>query len=176
MLSPISFGRAIKINAPTKVADKIAKSANSLVTLSSLDSFTKSIFTDTYIARAKVVTIAPDEVYIFSGKEAQEQSKILRDLKEKIDKNDELISTFEDEEEDEKRKNQAIKEKYKEVYYAIFRMKKIVENGKSGSPKSTINVQLKTVKNPIFGTRDVIDEATYTSRKGSKVEKLEYKS
>lgn len=176
MLNQISFGRAVKVNAPIKVANKIVKSANSSIALTSLDSFTKSIFTDTDIAKAKVVSVAPDEIYIFSGEEAKQQTKILKDLKEKINKNNELISSITDETTREKRENEIAKEKYKDVYYAIFKMRKMIENGKKKRPCSIINVQTKTVKIPLFGNYDVIDTATYTSRIRSKVEKIEYKS
>lgn len=176
MPNNVSFGRAIRVYAPIKVAHKIAKSANSSIPLSGLNSFAKTIFNDTDIAKAKVVAVDSDEIYIFSGEEAKQQAKIFKDLKEKINKNNELISSCTDEIIDEKRKHQAIKEKCKDVYCAIFEMKKITENGKGGYPKSRIAVQSKTVKKPIFGDCEVIDRATYTSRRRSKVERLEYKS
>lgn len=176
MLNQISFGRAVKVNAPIEVANKIVKSANSSIPVSRFDMFTKSIFDDTNITKAKVVPVAPDEIYIFSGEEAKQQTKILQDLKEKINKNNELISCISDETTREKRENKIAREKYKDVYYAIFKMRKMIENGKKGRPCSIINVKTKTVKIPLFGNYNVIDTATYTSRKRSKVEKLEYKS
>lgn len=176
MISPISFGRAVKINAPIEIANKIAKSANSPVTVSGIDSFAKSIFTDTNIAKAKVVSVNPNEVYIFSGEEAKQQSKILKELKEKIDKSDELISSFSDDDTDEISKNKAIKDKYKEVYYAVYKMAKLMENGKGGRSKSLIDVQLKSVKIPLLGNINVIDKATYTSKKYSKAEVINYES
>lgn len=176
MISPISFGRAVKVNAPIEVANKIAKSANSPIGISKFDMFAKSIFTDTNIAKAKVVSVGSDEIYIFSGEEAKQRAEILKDLREKIDKKDELIAKLPDDEQSEKQKYRTMREKYGDIYCAIFQMRKMVENGKHGRPKSSINVQLKNVKKPIFGDCSVIDKVTYKSKKGSKIETIDYNS
>lgn len=170
----VSFGRAIKVNGSIEIANKIAKSANSVVSITRLDSFAKSIFTDTNIAKAKVVALAEDEVYIFSGDEAKKQEEISKDLRYKIAEKNKLVDSLQDKEIRTKRKHQVTKENYCDAYIALFQMKKMSENGTKGRPKSMINVQARTIKSPIFGVREVIDSVIYTSKRGPKTEKIEY--
>ena len=74
--SPVSFGRAIKVNTSPETARLLVREANVKTPTTELQKFAKTIFNDTDIHRAKVVYITPDEVYIFSGEEAKKQSEI----------------------------------------------------------------------------------------------------
>lgn len=173
--APVSFGRAIRVKGSIENAHKIAKSANSAISITRLDSFAKSIFTDTDIAKAKVVALAEDEIYIFSGDEAKKQSEISSNLKFKISEKNKLVDSLPDREIRAKRKHQAARENYCDAYIAIYQMKKMSENGGKGHPKSVIDVDSKKIKNSIFGVKEVISSATYTSKSGSKTVKIEYK-
>ena len=175
-ISPVSFGRAIKVNATTEQANMLAQAANVKNPSNELQKFAKSIFDDTSIHRAKVVVIEPDEVYIFSGEEAKKQSEISTDLKQKVKENNDLVKMIPLREVREKRKHQAEVENYRTLHHAIYRMRSLVEDGINCKPHSTLDISSRTVKSQFFGNYDEISNATYTSNRNGKKETFKYEA
>ena len=175
-ISPVSFGRAIKVNATVEQANMFAQAANTKSPSNELQKFAKTIFNDTAIHRAKVVVIEPDEVYIFSGEEAKKQSEISADLKAKVKANDDLVKMIPLREVREKRKHQAEVENYRTLHHAIYRIRSLVEDGINCKPLSTLDISSRTIKSQFFGNYDEISGATYTSNKDGKKETLKYEA
>ena len=172
--TPISFGRAIKVNSTPEIAKLIAKSANVSRPTTDLDRFAKTIFSDTDVHKAKVVMMSDDEVYIFSGEEAEKQEEISKKLKQKIKENDDLIAQLPDRITRDARKRQHEVENFSRLNFAIFKMRNLVEDGLNCRPFAKIDVETQTLDSPLFGQYDEIYNAKYTSVVGDKTETLEY--
>ena len=173
-ISPVSFGRAVKVNATPEVARMLVREANVKTPSTELQKFAKSIFPDTNIHRAKVVAITPDEVYIYSGKEAMEQYKVSTELKQKIKENEDFIKQLPDRITRQKRKEENEVENYARLNYAIFKMRSLVEDGLSGRPKTEVDISTRTVKSQFFGIYDEIESVVVSTTKEGKTEKLAY--
>jgi len=99
-ISPISFGRAIKINAKPEIAQTIADAANGEMNIigfpteeeKALNSFAQKIFNDiTSKKESAVVLTSNEDVYIFSGKEAHKALSLIEETKNKIKKDNDFI-------------------------------------------------------------------------------------
>lgn len=99
-VSPISFGRAIKINANPEIAQTIANAANGEMNIigfpteeeKALLSFTKKIFNDTASPSGQAIVLTSSEdVYIFSGKEAQKTIELIEKTKKKIKADNDFV-------------------------------------------------------------------------------------
>jgi hypothetical protein len=172
--SPVSFGRAIKVNTTPQIANMFAQAANVKYPTNDLQKFAKSIFNDTDIHKAKVVVIDPDEVYIYSGEEAKKQCEISTDLKNKIQSNEDLIKMLPNREVREQRKHQAKVENYSTLHHAIYKMRSLVEDGINCRPLSTLDISYRTHKSQFFGEYDEISNVKYSKTIKGETEKLEY--
>ncbi len=173
-ISPVSFGRAIKVNSTPQDANMLAQSANVRYPSTELQKFAKGIFNDTDIHRAKVIVIEPNEVYIFSGEEAKKQCEISADLRAKVKANDDLVKMIPLREVREQRKHQAKVENYQMLHHAIYKMRSLVEDSINSRPHSTLDITSRTMNHKIFGEYEEIASATYTRTENGKTEKLEY--
>ena len=175
-ISPISFGRAIQVNTTPEVAKMISDAANTKQSITELQRFSKKVFDDTNIHKAKVVVIEPNEVYIFSGEEAKIQSEVSSDLRKKVKSNNELVKMIPLREVREKRQHQAKVENCRALHYAIYKMRSLVENGVNGNPLSSLEISPRIVKSKYFGEYLEIAKASYTSNRNETQESLEYKA
>lgn len=175
-ISPVSFGRAIRVNTTPEVANELARAANVKTPTNELQKYAKSIFDDTSIHKAKVVVIEPNEVYIFSGKEAKSQTEISKDLRKKVKANNDLVKMLPLREVREERKHQAEVENYNLAYSAIYKMRSLVEDGINGRPFTTLDILSRTVKSQFFGNYDEIYDSLYTSNRDGKKEIMQYKA
>ena len=92
-VSSISFGRAIKINTSPEIAKRIAKRANvanyddfsTNPKIRRMEEFLSDIFNDTQLpnGKARVVELEDNDVYIFSGREAEAEEKLRKEAEEK---------------------------------------------------------------------------------------------
>ena len=86
-ISPLSFGRIVKVNAPLEISEKIADIANSKK-VHPLARTTRSVFYDT--SKGDVVAFNPTEnksvSYLFSGLDAQKAMDIKGEMIDECDK------------------------------------------------------------------------------------------
>jgi hypothetical protein len=184
-ISPISFGRAIKVNSSERVADAIATAAN--VTNyglpieakedKSLQRFSETIFNDTYLpnGKAKVIALAPGEIYIFSGKEAETATKITRQTSAQIDENNAFVNGLPD-----RYCRAEQREKYGRINQHLIESKnkklaELAENGQDNGRKSQIDVEIET-PDEFFGLRPMekIKKIIYTSTTPNIEEQIVY--
>lgn len=171
-ISPISFGRAIKLNTQDKqVAHRIVEIANmSNYEISKpvtqegkeLQRFIELIFNDTYLpnGKARVICNSNGDLYIFSGKEGSKALEILDETKSKIDRNSEFVESLPDRYCREHQCGQ-----YKVIAQQLIaeRNRKIlslVEDGNRGV-KSTLDIECSEFKRRNRATRTIIDKITY---------------
>ncbi len=184
-ISPISFGRAIKVNSTEKIADTIATAANhsnygidaSIKSRTPLQKFAETIFYDTHLpnGKAKVITFGPDQVYIFSGKEADTASKLIRQTSAQIDKNNSFVNSLPD-----RICRAEQREKYGKINQELLadrnrKITSLVENGEDGERKSQIDVELEPIDDaPEFNSLRRIQKITYTSSSENTKEHIVY--
>ena len=152
----VSFGRAIKVNTTPAIAKKIAQSAN-VANYSDfsvnpqrkkMEKFLDKIFNDTQYpnGQARVVEFAPDDVYIFSGKEAAEEAKLRNEAEAKIKANEDFVYWLPDR---ITRRQQQIR--YENINQSILettqtKIKRLVEDGQNGKRKSSLDIHTEEVK------------------------------
>ena len=161
-ISPISFGRAIKVNSTERVADALATAANvtnygttaETKEEKSLQRFSEIIFNDTYLpnGKAKVIALAPGEIYIFSGREAEAATKIIRQTSAQIDENNAFVNNLPD-----RYCRAEQREKYGEINQKLIERKnkklaELTENGQANRRKSQIDIEFEQ-KEDIFGLK-----------------------
>ncbi len=184
-IHPISFGRAIKVISTEKVADTIATAANYsnygtdayITERTPLQKFAKNIFNDTHLpnGKAKVITFGPDQVYIFSGKEAEAAAKLIRQTSDQIDKNIAFVNSLPD-----RICRAQQREKYSKINQELIadRNKKIVsfvEDGTEEKRHSQISVELEQIESvPDVNPTGGIQKAVYTSSAGNSREQIVY--
>ena len=159
-ISPVTFGRAIRVNSSLEVAKQIATAANaanygdisSLPQTKELRKFISSIFNDTQLpnGRAKVVELAPEEIYIFSGREAAIETKVSQEAKAKIKENEDFVKMLP---ERITRRQQQIKydninEGIKKT--TIAKIRGLLEDGINNQTTSTLDIKTKE-KKILFG-------------------------
>lgn len=154
-VSPVSFGRAIKVNVPLKVAQKIAQEANvanyddfsSNPKRKAMQEFLDKIFNDTQLPNGKARAIKLDnDVYIFSGKEAAQEEKLSQDANDKISANEKFVYWLPDR---ITRRQQQIK--YDNINQSIretthSKIKALVEDGKNGRRNSSLDIHTVEAK------------------------------
>lgn len=173
-INPVSFGRAIRVNATVDAAQMVSDAANVKYPSTGLHKFAKSIFDDTNISPATVVELSPDEVYIFSGEEAKKQRTIFADANKKIKENNDLLKMIPLWDVREKRKLQVEVENYRTMHHAIYKTRSLVEDGINCKPKSMLDIAIKTVKSQFFGEYEEVSSATYTSNRNGRKETFKY--
>ncbi|MBQ8886981.1 MAG: hypothetical protein IJY61_04700 [Candidatus Gastranaerophilales bacterium] len=173
-INPVSFGRAIKVNATVDSAKMISDAANVKYPSTGLHRFAKSIFDDTNISPATVVELSSGEVYIFSGEEAKKQRAIFSDANKKIKENNDLVKMIPLWDVRQKRKLQVDVENYRIQHNANYKTRSLVEDGINCKPKSTLDIAIRTVKSQFFGEYEEVSSATYTSNRNGKKETFKY--
>ena len=174
-IPPVSFGRAIRVNATPEVAKMITDAANIRNPITGLQRFAKCIFDDTKIQAATVISFSDDEVYIFSGEEAKTQHNIATNANKKIKENNDLVKMIPLWDVRQKRKRQVDVENYRIQHNANYKTRSLVEDGINCKPKSTLDIATGTVKSQFFGNYEEVSIATYTSNRNGKKERFEYK-
>lgn len=180
-ISPVSFGRAIKLNTTDKqVAQRIAEIANmSNYEISkpatregkALQRFIEGIFNDTHIAngKARVVYGQNQDLYIFSGKEGAKAHDIAAETKEKIQKNNEFVESLPDRYcRDAQRQHYAVinQQHFAERNRHIL---SLVEDGNRGQ-KSTLDIECSNVQNANKIHTTIIDKIIYKTSDASSEE------
>ena len=184
-ISPISFGRAIKINAPLPVAKKLAEDANianygdfsSNPKTKSMQKFLDKIFNDTQVPNGKARVVELDgNVYIFSGKEAAEEERLTKEANAKIKANEEFVYWLPDR---ITRRQQQIK--YENINQSILettqtKKKRLVEDCENGKKNSTIDVHYQEIDDEKKGKRIKLIGLTYKtySETSEEVRKLDF--
>lgn len=171
-ISPVSFGRAIRINTQDKaVAQRIAEVANMTnyeITKPStsegraMQRFIENIFNDTHLAngKARVVSGTSGDYYIFSGKEAAKAHEIVEETKQQIIEENKFVESLPDR---YCRKRQRGEYYVKHQQLFADRNRKIlnlVEDGRKGA-KTIIDVDSTTFKNDDNSETTIIDRLTY---------------
>lgn len=179
-VSSISFGRAIKVNAPLRVAKRIADEANvanygdfsSNPKRKSMQEFLDKIFNDTQFpnGKARVVQLESNDIYIFSGKEAAEEERLVKESEAKIKANEEFVYWLPDR---ITRRQQQIK--YENINQSIrettqAKIRKLIENGEAGKRNSEIDVQLEEIVDDKKGKLLKLIGLTYKSHGTNKGE------
>lgn len=184
-ISPISFGRAVKVNSTERVADALATAANitnygtttETKEEKSLQRFAETIFNDTYLpnGKAKVIALAPGEIYIFSGREAETATKIIRQTSAQIDENNAFVNGLPD-----RYCRAEQREKYGRINQNLIENKnkklaELAENGQDNERKSQIDVEVET-PDDFFGLRPMgkIRKIIYTSTTPNIEEQIVY--
>ena len=184
-VSPVSFGRAIKVNTSVPVAKKIAEEANvanycdfsSNPKQRALQEFLDKIFNDTQFpnGQARVVELDNGDVCIFSGKEAAAEATLSQEAKDKIKANEEFVYWLPDR---ITRRQQQIK--YENINQSIrettqAKIKRLLEDGKNGKRNSSLDIRTEEVKDDKKGTRLLITGLTYRTACGEveQVKKLD---
>lgn len=179
-ISSVSFGRAIKVNTTSSIAKKLAQEANVAnygdfsvnPKRKEMQKFLDKIFNDTQYpnGQARVVEIEPDEVYIFSGKEAAEEARLLKEADAKIKANNEFVYWLPDR---ITRRQQQIK--YENINQSIMettqtRIKRLTEDGEQGRKKSSLDVHIEEVKDDKKGKLSRLIGLTYKSESANSQE------
>lgn len=178
--SPVSFGRAIRINASVPVAKKIAEIANNsgLVSESVTEKgkscalMAQTIFGDTYLpnGKAKVLELGKNEVYIFSGKEVANATSLLKEAKDIVKQDRDFVEMLPDRMMREARKAQYDRKHSCLEFYTKQKIRNLVENGGRNPRMSAIDVDVETIDSEIFGKREKIRSVTYASINGNSKE------
>ena len=178
-ISPVTFGRAIRINTSDKeVAQRIAEIANmtnyeitkpSTEEGKAMQKFIENIFDDTHLpdGRARVVSGSNGDIYIFSGKEGAKAYEISENTKTKIRENKEFVESLPD----------RYCREHQRMHYAVLNQQlfadrnrhilSLVEDGNKNPQKSLIEVNCSTIKNPDDTQVKIIDQIIYTTRKNN---------
>ena len=179
-VSQISFGRAIKINTSPAIAKRIAKRANvanyddfsNNPKIKEMELFLDKIFNDTQFpqGQARVVEFSPDEVYIFSGREAAEEEKLRKEADAKIKENENFVYWLPDR---ITRRQQQIK--YENINKGILettqiRIKRLIEDGEDGRKKSSLDIHTEEVIDDKKGKLTKLVGLTYKSSDSSNEE------
>lgn len=184
-ISSISFGRAIKVNTTPAIAKKIAESANVAnygdfsenPKRKEMEKFLDKIFNDTQYpnGQARVVELEPNDVYIFSGKEAAEEAKLRKEAEAKIKANEEFVYWLPDR---ITRRQQQIR--YEHINQGILettqtKIKKLVENGQNGNKDSSLDVHTEEIKDDKKGNLIRLTGLNYksTDPSGAEIRKLD---
>ena len=180
-ISPVSFGRAIRINTKDKaVAQRIAEIANmtnyeiTKPTTSegrALQRFVENIFNDTHLVngKARVVSGSCGDFYIFSGKEAAKAQEIVETTKQQIIEENKFVESLPDR---YCRKQQ--RGEYYVKHQQLFadrnrQILNLVEDGRKGI-KTIIDVDSTTFKNDDKSETTIIDRLTYKSSQDDAVD------
>lgn len=177
-VSPISFGRAIKVNASLPVAKKIAEEANvanygdfsSNPKRKAMQEFLDKIFNDTQFpnGKAMAVELEDGDVYIFSGKEAAEETELFQSAMDKINANDEFVYWLPDRitRRQQRIKYDTINQSIKETTQA--KIKKLVEDGKNGRRNSSLDIDVVEINDDYNKEKSlIVTGITYRTTDGT---------
>ncbi len=184
-ISPVSFGRAIKINSNANIAQRIVDAANGNICIlgfptekeKAINEFSQKIFNDTYLSNgsARVVQTSPEDVFIFSGKEAELATKLIKDANSRINENNKFVDLLPDricraeQKKIYEKQNKMIQE------LTLSRLFELVENGQVNKRVSVIDVEFdEDCENPKKASFSQVKKLTYTSCENDVKEKITY--